>query len=84
MTIQAYIICNNEVVATVITELKNGAEVEFSSLVLKNKINQAYEFNLVNSHRGKISRAKKWSKKAIHASAVEINDGEFQISWPCR
>lgn len=79
MTVQAYIICNNEAVATVTTDLKNGAEVEFSSVIVKEAINQAREFNLVNSRWGKISRAKKWSKKAIHALAVEINDGEFQI-----
>ena len=79
MTIQAYIICNNEVVASVETDLENGAEVEFSSVVVREEINQSREFNLVNSRWGKISRAKKWSKKAVYKTAVEINNGEFQI-----
>lgn len=76
----AYIIKNNEVVAIANTELKNGVEVQFSSLTTEEKVNANRNYNLVNAQTGKISRAKKWEASAKYADyATEINPGEFLL-----
>ncbi len=78
----AYIINNNNLIAIVDTELKNGASVQFASSKCVESINAAREFNLVNAKSGKISRAAKWGKQAAICNyfGTEINPSEFYIS----
>lgn len=76
----AYIVKNNEVIATVNTELKSGVRVEYAHSKCAESIDASREFNLVNSSYGKISRAKKWDKEHVESHAVEINSNEFFVS----
>ena len=79
MKSSAYIIRNNTVIALVSTELKNGAEVEYSFNSTAEAINADREVNLVNAKWGKISRAKKWAKEYTDSVGVEVNTAEFLI-----
>ncbi|MCA6941348.1 hypothetical protein LF927_09140 [Pectobacterium polaris] len=77
----AYIIFNSSVAAVVGTEIANGANVTFSTVKAKEEINANRDFNLVNAHSGKISRAKRWEKEAAKCDyfGSEINPTEFFI-----
>ena len=83
MKSKAYIIAGNKIVAEVRTSLKSGEIVRFAYNKVREKINAAREWNLVNSWPGKISRAKKWEKKfrsqVVHDVGEQINYGEFFI-----
>lgn len=77
---KAYLIHKNEVIAIVDTNLKNGAEVEFSSVKVEEHINANREYNLVSAQTAKISRAKKWEAKSQYVGyATEINPAEFLL-----
>ena len=80
MTTTAYIIANDEIIAKVSTDLKNGAEVEYAYNSTKEAINANREVNLVNAKWGKISRAKKWASQDFDCdTAKEVNPSEFLI-----
>lgn len=83
MKTKAYIIKNNQIIAEVKTELKNGESVRFAYQKTRESIDANREFSLVNARDGKISRAKKWLKEAEKRYqtdyAIEINEGEFCI-----
>lgn len=80
---KAYIIADNEIIAVVNTNLKNGESISYSKTKAEEAINAAREFNLVNASTGKISRATKWDGKARKMyevdSGEEINEREFWI-----
>lgn len=77
----AYIIRNNKFIATIDTDLKNGAEVAYAFNRCEEKINANREWNLVNAKYGKVSRAKKWQKEAAlsNETGISISPDEFYI-----
>lgn len=83
MTNQAYIINEfNQLVAPTVTDLKNGASVEYAfqtTTVFWNA--DQLQGSLVNKRKGKISRAKKWNKVECYNSAKSHKfEDEFLVS----
>lgn len=58
----AYLVKNNEIIAEIRTDLKNGTQVEYSAQKSYDALRQCYV--LVNAQHAKISRAKKYQKLA--------------------
>lgn len=77
---KAYIINNDELIAEIMTDLKNGTDVRISEQTSYDALRQCY--TLVNADDAKISRAKKWQKiaaQSILASAKQLDATNFAL-----
>jgi hypothetical protein len=77
----AYIINNNNVIAEINTELKNGQSVTYAYSRSKEEIDANRKWCLCNSKIGKISRNNKYKKSARsnYWVAEEIMPKEFYV-----
>jgi hypothetical protein len=80
----AVIIRNGEIICSVNTSLKNGADVEYGYHKIKEAINASIDHRVINTKDGKISRSKKYLESDQYLQSddfgLEINKGEFFIS----
>jgi hypothetical protein len=66
------------------TQTETTGQVRYAWQFCEESIDASREYNLVNAHWGKVSRAKKWDKwERRHGElpyAKEVSPGEFLIS----
>lgn len=76
----AYLIDSDDnVVASIATELKNRTRVKFAYNICVESLDANRVYNLVNARTARLSRAKKYTYHALAVFTKEINPGEFYI-----
>lgn len=77
MKTRAFIVRNDDIIAEVMTELKDGSEVRYAYDRCEERISANREYNLVNARFAKISRAKKYENQRLYENfdtAVQLNE----------